>query len=126
LNNEVVEQGNGELTMKMLTSLLALSMLAVPALAANETFNNVSVVDVSCSKKAAADADAHTRTCALQCQKSGFGILTADKKFLKFDADGNAKVLAELKASDKKDHLRVNVSGDVQGDTLKVASVKLQ
>ena len=60
----------------------------------HETFNNVSVVDVSCSKKAAADADAHTRTCALQCQKSGFGILTADKKFLKFDADGNAKMLA--------------------------------
>ena len=111
--------------MKMLTSLLALSMLAVPAFAANETFNNVSVVDVSCSKKAAADADAHTSTCALQCQKSGFGILTADKKFLKFDADGNAKVLAELKASDKKDHLRVNVSGDVQGDTLKVTSIKL-
>jgi hypothetical protein len=112
--------------MKILTSLLALSMLAVPALAANEAFNNVSVIDVSCSKKAAADADAHTRTCALQCQKSGFGILTADKKFLKFDADGNAKILEELKASDKKDHLRVNVSGDVQGDTLKVASVKLQ
>ena len=81
---------------------------------------------MSCSKKAAADADAHTRTCALQCQKSGFGILTADKKFLKFDEAGNEKILAELKATDKKDHLRVNVSGDVNGDTLKVASVKLQ
>ena len=31
----------------------------------------------------------------------------------------------ELKASTKKDHLRVNVTGDVQGDTLKVASVQL-
>jgi hypothetical protein len=44
---------------------------------------------------------------------------------LKFDADGNAKVLAELKASTKTDHLRVNVSGDVKGDTIKVTSVKL-
>ena len=89
--------------MKMLASLLALGLMAAPALAATQNFTNVSVVDVSCSKKAAADADAHTRTCALQCQKSGFGILTADKKFLKFDADGNAKILQELKASNKAD-----------------------
>jgi hypothetical protein len=112
--------------MKMLASLLAVGLMATPALAATQTFNDVSVVDVACSKKAAADADSHTRECALTCQKSGFGIVTADKKFLKFDADGNAKMLAELKASDKTDHLRVNVSGDVQGDTIKVSSVTLQ
>jgi hypothetical protein len=111
--------------MKMLASLLALGLMAAPALAATQTFNNVSVVDVACSKRAAADADAHTRECAIGCEESGFGILTADQKFLKFDANGNAKVLAALKASDKKDHLRVDVSGDVQGDTIKVTSVKL-
>jgi Tfp pilus assembly ATPase PilU len=59
------------------------------------------------------------------CEKSGYGIVTSDKKFLKFDADGNAKIAEALKASDKTDHLRVNVSGDVQGDTIKVTSVKL-
>lgn len=32
---------------------------------------------------------------------------------------------ASLKASAKKDHLRVDVTGDVQGDTLKVTSIKL-
>ena len=111
--------------MKMLASLLALGLMTTPALAATETFNDVSVIDVACSKKAAATADAHTRECALACEKSGFGIVTADNKFLKFDADGNAKILEALKASDKTDHLRVNVSGDVKGDTIKVASVKL-
>jgi len=111
--------------MKMLTSLLVLGLMATSALAATQTFNDVSVVDVACSKKAAATADAHTRECALACQKSGFGIVTEDKKFLKFDADGNAKILQELKGSDKTDHLRVNVSGDVEGDTIKVTSVKL-
>ena len=111
--------------MKMLASLLALGLMATPALAATETFNNVSIVDVACSKTAAADADSHTRKCALGCQESGFGVVTADKKFLKFDTDGNAKVLEALKATDKKDHLRVNVTGDVQGDTIKVISVKL-
>jgi hypothetical protein len=111
--------------MKMLASFLALGLMAAPALAATESFNDVSIVDVACSKKVAATADTHTRECALACEKSGFGIVTADKKFLKFDADGNAKILEALKGSDKTDHLRVNVSGDVQGDTIKVSSVKL-
>jgi hypothetical protein len=111
--------------MKILASLLMAGLMATPALAATQTFNDVSVVDVACSKKAAANADAHTRECALGCKDSGFGIVTADNKFLKFDADGNAKILEQLKGSDKADHLRVNVSGDVNGDTIKVTSVKL-
>ena len=111
--------------MKTLASLVALGLFAMPVLAASETFSDVPVVDVNCSKKVAADPDSHTRACALKCQESGFGIITGDKKFLKFDATGNAEVVAALKASEKKDHLRANVTGDVQGDTLKVTSVKL-
>jgi len=112
--------------MRKFASFLVLAGLsAMPVVAAVENYKDVPVVDVNCSKKVAATADAHTRDCALMCEKSGFGIVTADKKFLKFDADGNAKILAALKASDKTDHLRVNVSGDVQGDTIKVTSVKL-
>ena len=109
--------------MKILASILALGLMATPALAA--TFNDVSILDVACSKKSAADADSHTRDCALMCKESGFGIVTADKKFLKFDASGNAKMLELLKVSDKSDHLRVNVTGDVKGDTIAVSSVKL-
>jgi hypothetical protein len=108
-----------------LLSILAVGLLASPALAAPKTFKNVSVIDVSCSLKQADNADAHTRECALTCQKSGFGILTADKTFIKFDADGNAKILEQLKSSKKVDHLRVNVTGDVQGGILKVDSIKL-
>lgn len=111
---------------KSLTSILVLAgMCAAPAFALAESFQDVPVVDVKCSKQAAANPDAHTRDCALGCAGSGFGVVTKDQGFLKFDAAGNAKILAELKASSKKDHLRVNVSGDVQGDTLKVSSVKL-
>jgi hypothetical protein len=113
------------ITMKVLASVIALGLMAAPAFAAPQNFNDVSVIDVACSKKAAADGDAHTKACALACEKSGFGIVTADKKFLKFDADGNAKIMEQLKSTDKTDHLRVNVTGDVQGDTIKVESVKL-
>ena len=111
--------------MRKLASLAVLGLFAVPVFAASETFSNVPVVDVNCSTKVAADPDSHTRACALKCQQSGFGVITSDKKFLKFDAKGNAEVIAALKASDKKDHLRADVTGEVEGDTLKVSSVKL-
>jgi hypothetical protein len=112
--------------MKKLTSLLMLlGLSALPAFSAPQTFDNVPVVDVNCSKKVAADPDSHTRDCALKCEASGFGIVTSDQRFLKFDAAGNSKIEAALKASSKTDHLRVNVSGDVEGDTLKVSSIQL-
>jgi len=110
---------------KLAATLVVLGLATLPALAANESYKDVSVIDANCSKKAAADPDAHTRSCALQCAMSGYGILTADKKFIKFDDAGNKKVEEALKASTKKDHLRADVSGDLQGDTLKVASIKL-
>lgn len=112
--------------MRKLASLFVLfGLCVIPALAAAETYKDVPVVDVNCSARAAADPDSHTRACALKCAASGFGIVTQDKKFVKFDAEGNAKIEEALKASDKKDHLRVDVTGDLQGDTLKVTSVKL-
>jgi hypothetical protein len=58
------------------------------------------------------------------CQQSGYGVFTEDNKFLVFDTAGNTKALAALKKS-KKDDLKVTVTGDVQGDTIKVASLKL-
>lgn len=110
---------------KLAATLVLLGLAALPALAANESYKNVSIVDSNCSTKAAADPDSHTRSCALQCAMSGFGILTAEKKFIKFDDAGNKKVEEALKASTKKDHLRADVSGELQGDTLKVTAIKL-
>ncbi len=111
--------------MHKISSLLVLGLLALPVMAAPQTFKDVPVVDANCSKKVADAPDTHTRQCALKCEASGYGIITSDKKFLKFDAAGNKEIAAELKSSTKKDHLRVDVTGDVQGDTLKVTSVKL-
>jgi hypothetical protein len=110
---------------KLVSFFVLLGLTAMPALAVVETYKDVAVVDVNCSKKVAADPDSHTRACALKCEKSGYGIVTKDQQFLKFDAEGNTKIVEALKASDKKDHLRVDVSGDVQGDMLKVTSIKL-
>lgn len=110
----------------LLLGVLSISAaVAMPAMAATETFKNVSVIDVSCSQKAASNPDSHTRECALECEKTGYGVITADKQYLKFDAAGNDQIAAELKKSTAKDHLRVDVTGDVDGNTLRVKSVKL-
>jgi hypothetical protein len=72
-------------------------------------------------------AEAHTRQCALMpaCQRSGYGVFTYDNKFLKFDPAGSRKALAALKASKKEDDLKVEVTGVIEGDMIKVASLKL-
>jgi hypothetical protein len=104
----------------------ALLSLLLASSAFAETWKNVPVVDNNCAQKAKAAPDAHTRTCALQCAKSGFGIVTSDGQYLKLDSAGNAKVVSALQKSDKKDHLRVTVSGDKQGGTIKTSDVQLE
>jgi hypothetical protein len=111
--------------MKKLGYLALLGLFALPAFGATESFKDVPVVDSNCSKKVADNPDGHTRACALKCEASGYGVITSDKKFLKFDAEGNKQMVAALKASDKKDHLRADVTGDVEGDSIKVTSIKL-
>ena len=68
----------------------------------------------------------HTRECLLMpaCQRSGYGVYGNDK-FLAFDAAGSQKALALIQASKKQDDFRVEVTGEVQGDKIKVASLKL-
>ena len=100
-------------------------LFALPLICAAETWTAVPIVDVTCSVKAKANFDAHTRDCALTCSKSGFGIVAQDGIFLKFDAKGNERAMAALNASQNKDHLRVTVTGNRDGDTVKVQSLKM-
>jgi hypothetical protein len=90
------------------------------------------LMDKMCSATAAKEgqtfAASHDTKCALEasCQKTGYGVFTADNKFILLDATGNKQAVAALKATKKADHLNVTVEGDIQGDTIKVASLKLQ
>ena len=109
--------------MKKLLTVLLLAVFSLPALAAE--WKNVPVVDVQCSTRAKSNPDAHTKSCATNCAKGGYGIYTEDGKFLKFDATGNKQFADALAKTSKNDHLRVNVTGEQSGDTIKVASVSL-
>lgn len=100
-------------------------LLALPFGAAAETWRDVPVVDTLCLSKVKADPDAHTTQCALQCVKGGYGLIAEDGTYLKFDAAGNEKTVAALKATTRKDHLRAVVVGERDGDSIKVGSVRI-
>jgi hypothetical protein len=100
--------------------IFAMSLMAA-AVASAQTFSGT-VVDVMCKGK---DLSSHTRQCALDCAKSGFGLVQADGKFLKFDESGNARTLTLLKKSSKDKDLKVKVSGTMDGEVIKVQAVEL-
>ena len=105
--------------------VLMLSALTLPLLASAEDWSNVPIIDTQCSAKVKADPDSHTRDCAMACAKSGFGILDKDGNYLKFDAKGNQQALKLLQSTSKKDHLRVNVSGQKEGSVIHVQSLSM-
>ena len=111
--------------MKRTILVTVVALVGLPVLAAAETWKNVSVIDTQCVSKVKADPDKHTTKCALQCQKGGYGLLTTDGTYLKFDAEGNTKTLAALQATKKTDHLRATVVGERSGETVKVTSIAL-
>ena len=109
--------------MEGMRRILVLSLMLLAALAnavAAESFSGT-VVDVMCRGK---DLAGHTRECALTCSKSGYGIVTADGKFLKFDESGNARTLSSLKKATKDKDLKAKVSGTLDGDVLKVETIE--
>ncbi len=90
------------------------------------------LLDRMCSAKIVASKDMkaaadHTRDCALMdpCMKSGYGVLTSDGKFIVLDNAGNEKAVQALKASKKAKDIRVQVSGELAGDAMKVTGIKI-
>jgi hypothetical protein len=107
--------------------MLALGLVGVlSSVAAAETWKDVPVIDTFCLSKVKAEPDKHTKACALQCAKGGYGILTSDGTYLRFDTTGNDKALAALKASKRTDHLRATVEGVKDGDSIKVRSISVE
>ncbi|MEO8052226.1 MAG: hypothetical protein ABI833_17590 [Acidobacteriota bacterium] len=69
----------------------------------------------------------HPKSCLLlpECRRSGYGVFTNDtNEFLLFDPTGNQKALALIEASKKDDDMRVEVTGEIEGNKIKVASLK--
>lgn len=104
--------------------MIRASLAAVFTLTASAAQVDGYLIDKLCSKK---DPKTHTLECALMdaCQKSGYAVVTADGKLLSFDAKGNEQAIKALKATKMKDNIKVSVTGNVDGDAIKVSKLKL-
>ncbi len=109
---------------KIVLSLFAI-VLALPLAAA--TWKDVALLDANCAKKEKfmAHPENHTKACALQCSKAGYGAMV-DGKFVKFDKKGNELAAAALKKSDKKDHFSATVTGEMKDGKIAVSSLTLK
>src|SRR5271166_2414538 len=122
-----------EQTMKqyLLLSLAILGLCAtMSAQSGNQKISGY-LVDAVCAGHHATEpgyAANHDKHCNLMdvCVKSGFSVITADSKVLKFDQKGNEEALALLKATDKDKDWKVVVTGKVDGDVIAVSSIKLE
>jgi hypothetical protein len=89
------------------------------------------LVDVSCATEDGAKPGfgaKHSKKCLQmpECEESGYALLTADNKVIKFDKAGNATAKQFIAKTDKDKDWKVNVTGDVAGDNMTVQSLELQ
>jgi hypothetical protein len=111
--------------------LILFAAMSISAFAADTTVKGY-LVDLECAtsdegKKANFGAD-HTKDCLQMpdCVNRGYGVLTPDKKIIRFDAAGNdqaKKFIADLK---KEKDVRVTVTGAVTGNSMTVSKIELQ
>ena len=60
------------------------------------------------------------------CAKTGYGVLTDDKKVIRFDAAGNGQAKKFIAALKKDKDIRVTVTGARNGDSMTVSKIELQ
>ncbi|HTD23648.1 MAG TPA: hypothetical protein VK738_13405 [Terriglobales bacterium] len=112
---------------------LALILFVASAISAFAADNVVKgyLLDSSCAgelQKHARSGAGHTKGCLQMpdCVKSGYGVLTDDLKFIKFDKAGNEQASKFIDGLTKNKDIKVTVSGEVIGDTMTVSKIELQ
>jgi hypothetical protein len=114
----------------MLLVVLACAVVGVASLRASDvTTVKGFLMDVSCQAKHPGDAEfaeGHEKDCLQMCAKSGFGVLTSEGKFVKFDAEGNKKVESFVKETSADGAWKVEVTGVMKGEKMTVQSISLQ
>jgi hypothetical protein len=118
-------------------ALIALLLLVAPliaassrAFAADDTVKG-HLVDVACASEEGQKPNfgaKHSKGCLQMpdCEKSGYAVLTEDKKIIRFDASGNAQAKKFIADLTKKNDIRVVVSGTLNGDHITVSRIELQ
>jgi hypothetical protein len=112
-------------------AIILIAAVALSAFAADTTTVKGYLVDLSCAREDGQQPGfgaKHSKGCLQmpECEKSGYGVLTDDKKIIVFDAAGNAKAKKFIAGLKKDKDIKVNVTGTLKGDGLKVTKINLQ
>lgn len=108
-----------------MTRIIAAALLGVlPTWAFATSWVNVPLLDATCAETAKADPDGHPRDCLLLCAGSGFGILDHGT-WIPLDQVGDEMALDALRATDREDHIRVNVTGEREGPLIRVTALTI-
>ncbi|HXB21214.1 MAG TPA: hypothetical protein VNV88_07535, partial [Candidatus Solibacter sp.] len=104
--------------------LMLFAAMAVSAFAADTTVKGY-LVDRACASEEGSQAGFganHTKSCLqmAECAKSGYAVLTDDKKVINLDDNGNAQAKKFIEGLTKKKDIKVAVSGDMKGDSITV------
>src|SRR5258708_29836268 len=115
--------------MKKLATLAAVVCLAA-SLSFAENWSG-KLIDYACHERAAKAPAPAAKTpgesaCAASATTTSFGIQTSDGMVFKLDAAGNSKAAAAMKSDANKGKDQVSISGTLDGQTVKVASIDLQ
>jgi hypothetical protein len=89
------------------------------------------IADWKCTEAMVRDGREKTlkqnRDCSLMKNpdRASYGLITVDKNYYQFDESGNQKVRELLRNTPDKDNLKVIVSGDLDGNTIKVTNISM-
>jgi hypothetical protein len=111
-------------------ALVLFAAISIGAFAADTTVSGY-LVDVACGAEDGSKPGfgaSHEKMCLQMpdCAKSGYGVVTDDKKFIKFDAAGNEQAKKFIATLKKKKDIKIAVTGAVEGESMTVSKIELQ
>jgi hypothetical protein len=103
---------------------------ALSAIAADTAVKGY-LVDLSCASEEGQKPEfgiKHSKACLQMpdCEQSGYGVLTDDKKVIRFDKAGNEQARKFIASTPKHDDIKVMVTGAVSGDHMTVSKIELK
>jgi hypothetical protein len=121
----IVRRSRARCTIGLLVVIAAAALPGRAAAAGNVEVIRGHLMPFKCQHD---DKPAHTRQCALraECLITGYGIALEDGTFVQFDADGNKKAIALLRAATKNADLRAVAEGQRMGALLHLKSLRLE
>ena len=107
------------------TSTLALALLLAGTAVPAAEFDG-HLMDNMCAATRLNQAAGHTLRCIKSCSKSGFGIVTNQGQYVRFDEAGNVKALRALKQTAKQNNLLAKVSGQMKDGVIQVDKLTIE